>query len=1308
MDGKISYHQQVSYCGKPRCRKCQEGIGHGPYWYAYKTVNGRTTRMYVGKRLPPSVQASLHATAPGSSGKAPGHVDFSDVFIRIFTLGCYQLERRTSTGWQPVNDAAWLRRARVRALLALLICSPGRAVSRARALEILWPRRDKAAASEQLDATLQSLRRLFRHPQEALLRAEGDQLILAGQDSIWVDADAFIDLLKQSGVSADLVHSDISSLPLPSSPVASDHQQVNATRVRLLREALALYEGDFIPEAQHVSWVGDRTNELRQSWVTLMLTLADLYLATDITAMIDVLNRLLAYDPVNEAAVQRLMAILSQQKRRGEALRAYQRLTEVLRSEYGTEPSEATHALYEAVRQGQEQPVAVSAVPAQAGKSPVVLTPPGEETRPLWIGRAHQRPLVGRERELQRLRDLLSDVKVEARSQGIGLRRSSGIPLDTQRRPQCAVLMGEAGIGKTRLAEEISRDARRNGWAVIWSRVYPQESGIPYRLWIEVLRRSLTLGAGTIPGLERALSDNQQSDTGSTLPLYESLQPLLSLVPELGEVIPYTGYDASVHFTPEQEQRRLWEAMRDLLTIISEHMPLVIVLDDVQWADASSCDLLGYLARSLYGYPIFFVATCRDTELPTRPLHLLRLLIDHMLREHSLVTLTIEPLSSEQIGKLVSGLPEVSEVMIRYIQEHASGNPFFAEEMARTTPPTLPETITAALQQRIRRLSEDCQHLLGDAAVLGGSFEFPLICEVESGNEPANEDTILTLLEEALQSGVLTEEGSGTRITYHFWHPLLVDYLYNNVIAARRLVLHKRVARVLQNMYRGREDAVAATIAHHLVKGGAESTQIAHYAELAGNRAYALSANAEAAENYWLAAQQLGLVERLDHYDQAQAAQKAASVLIDPADAAHHMSLLERLAECVMIRGGFAESRYLYECILALRNRYPSGDALYEAQIRALLWCEIGRTWRYAVNSVLAWQCCKRAEQVLHAAHVTGGPAWARIRLLQCPLYMQEGRYDEAQHAASEALILLEQEHQEQADKSAHSYETRIQRILDGDSAELGSVHRLLGDIANCVGQLSAGLQHLQTALAIYEKNHYKREIAHVVCNEGYIYLKKAEYTQAEACFRRALSLAESVDDDPLISVVWSDRGEMAAAHHELPEAASWYQKALALAERTNDREYLSLWNAALAVVFQQMDQEENAKQCLTRALIIGRATGKHPCIGVALVALSNVRIMQAQQTAQSTHTRERLLSNARHNVQRALALSGLYAETRTRANLALAQISLLSGDISRAEQQFQQVLDDARRYELAVVEQQAKAIQTPTRGVSTPRPSEV
>src|SRR5205085_8880173 len=146
---------------------------------------------------------------------------------------------------------------------------------------------------------------------------------------------------------------------------------------------------------------------------------------------------------------------------------------------------------------------------------------------------------------------------------------------------------------------------------------------------------------------------------------------------------------------------------------------------------------------------------------------------------------------------------------------------------------TLPESIAAVLERRLGRLSSECQLLLGKAAVLGGSFEFNQLLFMS--NE-LHEDTLLDLLEEALRAGLLTEEGSGTHITYHFWHPLIVSHLYERLSAARRAQLHRRAANALLQAHEGNEGEVAADITHHLSKGGGDPMQIARYAEMAGNR----------------------------------------------------------------------------------------------------------------------------------------------------------------------------------------------------------------------------------------------------------------------------------------------------------------------------------------------------------------------------------------------------------------------------------------------------------------------------------------
>ncbi len=1321
MDAKITYHQQVTYCGKPRCRKCRDGVGHGPYWYAYQTIDGQTTRTYIGKNLPTGamVKTSALPESTGHDASTARSLDNSRSssstapapLLRILTLGQFRLERLTSSAtteahtslsWQAVTEAGWQQRqdSQIYALLGYLICSPERHASRSQTLALLWPDLDSETATRRLTKTLQALQRVLGHPlventsndsaasrsNSHLLQIQNEELLLAGQERLFIDATAFEELIQKANEQ---------TLPIEQ-------------RERLLQEAITLYNGDFLPEERDAEWILARRRTLRYAWFTALLSLADLYTErNNLSDAVKILDRLLAKDPTYEAAVQRLMVVLSRSMRRIEALRAYKHFESMLKREYQAIPSKETQELHEALRQGQELPSlqhnsqrGQSAVADLAPSThsdmnvsasysttdtPQSISLPVRDTPADIFGRTHQSPLVGREHEMEVLLSKLLEVEQNARLHLVSQRKASGIPFDTQRRSQCQLLMGEAGIGKTRLAEEMSREARQRGWIVIWSHLYPQERNIPYRVWIEALRKILGLGTGLLPALDPEL-----------------LRPLLPLLPELGELLPRPLLDQPL--APAPNNTRLRDAIGVLLKTISETTPLFIVLDDIQWADETSHNILGHLARHLYGYPILFLGTCRDTEVPKTPTHPLRALIAHMHRERSIETLDIEPLSREEIGTLVAHVSSLPETTVRNIQERAAGNPYFAEELARSTPPALPGTVKAALEQRIQQLSNACQQLLKNAAVLGGTFEFSLILAMESAStansdELADEDAVLTLLEEALQSGVLTDEGSGTRILYHFWHPLLVDSLYESISGTRRARLHLRAADVLLRMNRGHEEQVAATLADHLIKGDAQPERIAHFSELAGHRAYSIFAYADAVRHYRHAVDYL-----LISTEQADGAQRA-----------HLASLFEYIAECTSVQGNYAEARDLYERVLELHenlstNTSNAADRSHEAQIQALLLIEIGLAWRYTGDKTRAWQCCERSEAILRQASVTGGPAWSRLSYLQSYLYRLDGRFEEALQAAQNSLVLLE----EQISPSSHSKSsaghtnTITQRILEGDPVNLGRVHRLIGTVAESVGQLSMALEHQGKALTLYELYDDRRQIGHVSCNIGYIHLKKAEYELARASLQRSLDIAERIGDIPLASLVTCNLAELDASVGNLTEAEERYRAILVRTESAEDRdrEYVCRWNAGFAGVLQARGKLDEAATCVKHAWTIARAMGNIPCIGLTLVALGNLRIAQATAGISSTlnelawtRERQRLLAHADADLRFALSLTHLEAETRTRGTLALARVAFLQNAREEARALISTVIEDAQRRELAEVEMQARALLTQVNG---------
>ncbi len=923
------------------------------------------------------------------------------------------------------------------------------------------------------------------------------------------------------------------------------------------------------------------------------------------------------------------------------------------------------------------------------------ITPASAE--PLPIGRVHRNPLIGREKEYTVLRSLLLQVENFHRNVTSSHNGLLDLPLDTQRSSQCVVLLGEAGIGKTRLAEELGREAQQRGWSILWSRAYSQESGIPYRVWSDILRKAFEIEAtpsvhnGTIvegemlrplgkPVIDEDVfhqsfhtTDASRSQAATIVAQDAINRPLQVIIPELW--VSSQRVNASLASSePEQEQLRLREAAFTLLTTVSQKKPLLVVLDDIQWADGSSGELLGYLARHVYNMPILLIATCRSNEASKS----LSNMIDHMQREHTIASLPVEPLTQEEIAQLIEHVPMPQA---QHIQMQAAGNPFFAEELARSTnPPQLPNSISAALDSRMNSLSNECRMLLRNAAVLGSSFEFPLIhaLEVKRVGVHADEDALFDLLEEAIEAGVLTEEGTAARVTYSFWHPLMVTHLYESVSAMRRTHIHRRVADILLRMYRGRETEVAATIAHHLLQGGAEPEQIAHYAEMAGDRAYALLAYSEAERYYRIA------LESMD----------STSMRHDPAlaeplrEPSHRALLTERLAESMMVQGNFVEARSLFERVLDLHFEVKGNAPLSEdeAQVQALLLSEIGRTWFYPGDRAKAQEYYVRGEQVLRQSHVLTGFAHARLRVLQGGIFAQEGKYADALDAAKDALRLFQNANVQQQvnnDLYASAPASRIQRTLRGDQNDLGRIYMLLGAVHNSMGQPDSALAHLSTALTMFEQRDQKREIANASCNIGYISLKKGEFKTAQNAFERSLAIVKYIGDGPITSVVYSNMGELATERGNLKEAENWYTRALSLAEQFRDRTYISMWSARLAVILQKQHKSAEASACIVRSFKVGRAIQNTLCIGHTLIALASIRILQSSG-------KKLLLQHARMDVTRARLLPRLDAETSTHGHLVLAHTLFLLGALPEARTGLEEVVEQAHGFSLVLIEQQA------------------
>lgn len=1267
---KITYRQQYTFCGKPNCRHCREGRGHGPYWYAYISKNGQTVRKYIGKQLPPGMPEE-QAGQP-----RPFVVEQDAPLLKVFLLGQFRLERRGEQGWQEDTAPGWQYRS-IRALLAYLLTSPGRRRGRDQVMDALWPNLDIENAANRLNSTVHQLRQLLepdlaRAANSRLLRVEPDILLLAGTSDIWLDVDDLIQLNAR---------------------VYTTNNPSEAEQ--WLEEAAQLYGGEFLQGERSSEWVLAQREVYQRIWIGLLLELTDRRMArNELSSALDALYPVLAADSTNEATVCRLMLALTQLQRQDEALQVYQRLVTLLKAYHGADPLPETTRIFEAIRTGKTKDVLAQMPFSPKSNQPTEdhtaenehrETPPPTQGQ---VGRSHQSPFVGRTEELSVMRNMLHALEYTNEQTNLTITTMPPLPFGIATHSPLLLLKGETGIGKTRLAEELSREAIQRGWSVAWSRCYEQESDIPYHLWIEVLRKALvvTYGSHMLQLHHNATRMTLNATFGS-----RTIQHLSTLLPELHQVLPENVTLPSL--LTAQEQLHLWEATRSFLSTLSLKSPLLIVLDDIQWADGSSLELLAYLTRRLHaqsGQRILLLGTCRDTEL--EPTHPLRTLLVDLQREQAILTLNVRPLTNAQIGTLIAPLPEP---IVQHIQQQAAGNPFFAEELARysyatlseestwkeqqsntgANMPLLPETITAALERRLNNLSIACQRLLGKAAVLGGSFEFETLRIMEYGNTPQqDDDTLLDLLDEALQAGVLTEENSDQTIVYHFWHPMIVSHLYKQLSAARRSQLHRRAAEALQQLYQDEGAEGAAAITQHLLKGGGSLQQIAFYAEIAGNRAYALSAYPEARHHYLLA---IAHIESMRNEGYTNTTPPTPSI---EHDALHLAFLHERVGECMLVQGHYEDAYSHYEQVLSIRSRQTFAsqeEQQREAQLQALLWYEMGRASGYLINYERDRECNQRGEQVLREAGITKGVAWACLRLQYANICLDEGNFAEAREAAMEALHLFEatlQEHDRPLPPADMSYSTRTLRTIEGDRSELGKIYEVLGIIAGITGHIAESLSHLHTALSIFEQHNNIRAMANVCNNIGTAHLAKAAYTEAEGYFRRSLQLAERVGDFPLVSTVCVNLGEMAANTGNLLEAEEWYRRSLKLAEQVNLRSDIIYINNILATNLQEQGNLTGAYKAVRRSLMLGREIGNSTVIGPALIMLAHLRLIMAEELQAKVHTQpqdttiSRRLRRTQYTLQQALALQGLPAEDITKGRLAQATLFLMQGNSATAE----------------------------------------
>jgi DNA-binding SARP family transcriptional activator len=586
-----------------------------------------------------------------------------------------------------------------------------------------------------------------------------------------------------------------------------------------LGEALRLWRGQALAEFASEPFArseGPRLEELRLVAVEERID-ADLLLGRH-ADLVGELESFVAHHPLRERFRRQLMLALYRSGRQAEALAVYRNARSLFVDELGIEPSRSLHDLETAILR-QDPSLDFDQVRAGASEQANVGRQALERPRSVF---------VGREREIEVLLRALDDALA-----GNG---------------RLLVIGGEPGIGKSRLAEELAVAATESRAEVLWGRCWEAGGAPPYWPWAQAIR-----------------SHVRETDTEQLVrEMGVDAAEIADVVAEVRERVPEIGPSRTSDL-PQTARFRLFDSVTGFLKRAARAQPLVLVLDDLHWADEGSLRLLEFVASEVAGERLLLVGTYRDVELSRR--HPLSKTLAELTRERLFERIVLRGLTSEDVAQFIEATCGTSppHALVSAVHAQTEGNPLFVTEVVRLltqegelTPERLseggswsmriPEGVREVIGRRLDRLSDQCNEALAVASVIGREFGLD---QLQLLLEEYSEDRLLQLLEEALSVRVI-EEAAGSIDRYQFTHALIQETLADELSLTRKVRLHARIAEALETLYDEDSDQHAAELAHHFAQAQTllGPDKVVRYSLIAGESALAASAHEQALAHF--------------------------------------------------------------------------------------------------------------------------------------------------------------------------------------------------------------------------------------------------------------------------------------------------------------------------------------------------------------------------------------------------------------------------------------------------------------------------
>jgi DNA-binding SARP family transcriptional activator len=939
---------------------------------------------------------------------------------------------------------------------------------------------------------------------------------------------------------------------------------LNADGREPLEQAVRLYRGEPLADERYEDWAAPVRDRAQRGWRDACLRLAHLSIdAGEPEAAVSWLERVLAHDALDEEALRSLLLALGALGRRVEALRRFQQFEKQLRAELDVAPSEETLAVAAALRD-DHGPAGRPALPppetAAAQRPRDTALPIGAYLGSLPLGR-----MVGRQQELRR-----AQAHIDAVLEGEG---------------HLMMVAGEPGVGKTRFAQEITGIVSARGFIVAAGRCYEIEQSTAYYPFLDALA---AVYCAAPPSLLSAIPQRWPY--------------LARLLPDyLPVVVSESGRS--------DEQQLLFRAVSGFLEAVSEVSPLAIMLDDLHWSDAGSLRLLSHICRHTRRSRVLLLGTYRNVEVGRHhPLE--RVLLD-LAREELVERIVLHRLSPNDTAALIGttlGEAAPAPEIVELILNPTEGNPFFIQQIVRSmveqgelyrvgdrwqrkesvTMP-VPESVRAAIGQRLSRLDTETQEILREASVLGQSFLFDDL----QGMGIRLEDQLEPAVEQAQEYGLVHALGQDE---YEFDHALTRQAIYGELSPHRRRKLHLAAAQALARPGKNSPDAErrAAEIAAHFLEG-AEAPRAIPWSLLAGDRAEAVYAHDEAEGHYQTALElahetgdrrgeaeallKLGevLIVVSRHQEALPLEQQAAELYRSMGDTLGEARAVTRIAWAHTALGTFDESIDLVRSMLARLEGSGPSRVLLDLHSALLL----PLTYTHQTSESLAE--LDHLEELAHAVcyerYIASIPAWRGFHLLEI------GRIDEALGVIERALPNIE---------------------AAGDLFSLANAVETLGFTYTLQGNLGRATELMERHYSIHLRRGDPTAIANALTDLTWIAFLRGDWSRARTLLDEALELVHDRLDTPLTALPMSALGYSRVLTGEHDGLVSYLEQCIAIAGGMVGLAFYAQWGLA---IYDLLGGRPEATQARLES-VLQHQEYRHPFQTMALPTLAEAYLM--------------------------------------------------------------------------------------------------